>query len=81
MGAGGIEEGRDKKAKREEEERRAEVLGEDPGLVSSSHTVAYNCPSPVLGDPAPSSDLHRHQALYTVYIHTCRQNIHTCKIK
>lgn len=40
-----------------------------------------NHPTLVPGDPAPVSDVHRHQALYTVHVHTCRQNTHPCKIK
>lgn len=55
------------------------VLAEDPGLVLSTHVVAHNHITPVLGDPMPSSDLHRllHACGTCTYTHTL---IHTDKL-
>lgn len=53
--------------------RAPAILPEDPSLVSSTHMVTHN-------DPTPSSDLHGHYT-HMVLRYTCSYNTDTYKIK
>ena len=57
------------------------ALAEEQDSIPSTHIVANNCLSPVLGDMTLSSDLHRYQAsLEYTSIHLDK-NTNTHKIK